>query len=271
MAFFPSNTRKGLGFKRDLPNKKDWDFDKLSVASSGLGKVITLRDHAPDVMNQGSTSSCVAQSFACALYILEHAAGLTPDLVSRLYLYWFSRFLHGSQKHDAGTFLRMMAEALRKYGVCDEEFWKFAQFSLSINKRPSVEAMGKGHSRHNGKYVRIFDVGNGRTLALKAALQAGYPICFGTTLADGYQENEGSEIVQLPDFSIEEILGNHGQCIIGYDDAILPGRTLFEIQNSWGDKWRKAGRVYMTDEYIEDEVSSDFQIVYGWKALQEAA
>lgn len=272
MALIPSNTKKGLGFHKDAPSNKDWDFDKLSLGSSDLKKIVSLSTYAPDALNQGSTSSCVAHAFVCALFILEKHLTGAASLSSRRYLYWFSRFLHKANHLDAGTYLRSMADALRKFGVPDEAFWTWAQFTLSINKRPSVDAMGKGHARFDGKYVRIKDVGEFRTLAIKAALNAHLPVCFGTAVSKSYLENDGPDIVHLPKFdSADPSVGNHAQCIIGYNDELVPGRTLFEVQNSWSEKWRKAGRVYMTDEYIEDEVSSDFQIVYGWKALKEAA
>jgi hypothetical protein len=271
MALIPSTTKKGLGFKKDEPDPRDWDIDKLGLMSSGMPRRFSLREFCPDVMNQGATSSCVAHAFACALFILETIAGTNPQLASRLYLYWFSRFLHGSQLLDSGTYLRKMAEALRKYGVPDEEFWKFGQFTTTINKRPSIEAMGKGHARHNGKYVRIFDQGDARTLAIKSAICNKLPVCFGTSLAKSYQSNDGAAIVHLPDFSTDKFIGNHAQCIIGFDDTMVRGQTVFELQNSWGGKWRNAGRAYVTEEYVESRRSSDFQIVYGWKRLQASA
>jgi hypothetical protein len=271
MALIPSTTKKGMGFKKDDPDPRDRDFDKLGLMSSGMPSLFTLRRHTPDALNQGATSSCVAHAFACALFILETIAGTNPQLASRLFLYWFSRFQHKGQFLDSGTYLRSMAEALRRFGVPDEEFWRFGQFTTTINKRPSVEAMGKGHARHGGKYVRIFDQGDARTLAIKAAIVNRLPVCFGTALAKSYFANEGPMVVEYPDFSVDKSVGNHAQCIIGFDDTLVQGQTAFELQNSWGGKWRAGGRVFVTQEYIESQRSSDFQIVYGWKALQVAA
>jgi hypothetical protein len=216
----------------------------------------------------------VAHAFACALFVLEKHLGIDAKIASRRFLYWFSRFLHKAQGKDAGTYLRCMADALRKFGACDEELWAWAQFTLQINKRPSVEAMGKAHARFDGKYVRIKETpGTGlRTLSIKAALEAHLPVCFGTAVAKSYMVNDGPLIVDLPKFdATDPFAGNHAQCIIGYDETMVRGQTVFELQNSWSGKWRNAGRVYVTEEYVESRRSSDFQIVYGWKKLQEAA
>src|SRR5574342_320830 len=145
--------RKPLGLRGPDPLEayaRDWDFDKLALPSPQGLVSVSLIEHMPPVFDQSASSTCAAQAFAAAIYAREHfammkahyAESVVPRVPSRLYLYWFSRFLDGNQLFDGGTYLHSVSEALRRYGVPDETAWPFGSFTLTINKRPSVAAMG---------------------------------------------------------------------------------------------------------------------------------
>jgi C1A family cysteine protease len=257
---------KKVGWKPDEKDSRDFTFDQLGLGDS-RHQSFSLERHCGPMYNQGGTNSCVAQAFAGAIEVRESILGLERRTPSRLFMYWNARRAHGKQRYDFGTYLRLCAKMLNRVGVPDEEYWPFTSASLTVNRRPSWEASMRAHPRMGGRYFRIFDMGGARSQAIRAALESGFPVAFGTTVHSEFAKNDGSTFIQKPDSDSGKALGGHAMLIVGHMDDPAYG-PVFRVRNSWGAAWRADGYAWLTAEYIEAFYSSDFQVIDGWSRIE---
>lgn len=256
--------RLGTGCLPDAYDPRDLDVDALGLASSALPSSATLAAFEPPVRNQGATNTCVAQALAAAIDICELRAGLPLDPVSELQIYWESRRRHGAQMIDGGTHVRTACQGLREVGAGPRELWPWSKRIVSMHRRPGWKVYMASHPRKGGSYYRIADHGEARLQAIRAAIVAGHPVVFGTTITDQFQQMDGPWVIDRPDFSLQSPIGGHAMCIVGYD------ASGFRILNSWGTRWRAAGHATLTNDYMSWYQTRDLWIVEGWRRLQDA-
>jgi hypothetical protein len=274
MPLLPSSKR-GLGFRPDPLKNGSPSFAKMGVAAASDVTAFSLEGSIPVVngrrliLDQGSTSSCVAHAFVAALHIVEQRAGLAHIPASRLYVYYHARREEGrgSIVFDNGTYLRTCAEGLAKFGVPDERWWPFSTFSLTVNKRPKYEAISEAHPRQGGKYARIYEYDADRSQAIKSALVAGHPVCFGTLVSKSFLDSRGGAYVELPR-AADPIVGGHAMTIVGWETR--DKRTWYRVLNSWGPDWRDGGLCWMAEDYVTSVNTTDLHVIHGWERLREA-
>lgn len=251
---------RGLGM---LPNERD-DRDYLyRVNNNALDRVsgdISLEQYST-VVDQGSTSSCVGNAVAGAVWIKENQSGKGYLYPSRNWLYWNARYRHqGVNVTDDGTFIRECCKALCKVGVPDEKLWPFKK--SRINNRPEFGLFMKADPRKGGAYYAITQSGDARITAIRSALAEGHPVVFGTRLVESFMSAKGSSIIEKPKDG-EDSVGRHAMVIIGHKEE-----GLFRVLNSWGKYWRDEGKCWFTDEYIAWGGTRDLTIIKGWKRLE---
>jgi len=275
MALLPSSTKKGTGFLLDTDQSRTtFGVDRLGLVSSDLPiDNVELEGFIPRdengrliILDQQNTNSCVAHAFSAGIHICEARAGLSYVPVSRRAIYYNSRREHDAQNVDGGTYLRTCAHALRTQGAPDEKYWEWAQIGVLLNKRPDWNAMRYAHPRRGGEYFRIYETGQQRGLAIRAAIQAGYPVSFGTNLVASFGDMKGSYQIEKPS-ALEKIWGGHAMLIIGWTTG-SDGRVWFRVLNSWGREWRDLGLCWMSSDYIEWGSSDDFHIIRGWDRIR---
>lgn len=227
--------------------KKDWDFDMLGL-SSASSEPVNLEQHAT-VLSQGRTNSCVAHAWEQALVVEARALKLGGDAEnfgSRLFDYYNSRAGHGGTKSDTGTFLRTMANGLRKVGRVDEKYWKFRP--MYVNRRPSTRAYQKAHGFRGLKgHYRIYDTGAKRVEAIMTALSAGHCVIFGMSVDRPFTRNDGPDVISIP--TSGEYVGGHAMCIVGW--RVKDGKLQFRVVNSWGTDWRDGGMAWFDEELMQ--------------------
>lgn len=256
--------KRKLGYLPDPPDARDLDFGLLSLASSDLPETFSLRSHVREIYDQGSTSSCVANAFAQAVRVAESSRGVVDiDPPSRLFIYYNSRRQHSSLPVvlDSGTYLRTAAAGLQKLGAPPESLWPFGESVLKVNRRPSFVSYMRAHGRRGGQYYRIFETGDQRILALKAAIYAGNPPVFGTLVGESFLDSNGPDIVDIP--THEKIVGGHAMAAIGWTDT--PSGLLFEAANSWTRDYRDDGFVWFTEAYMGWGMTTDVWACHGWE------
>lgn len=265
---------RALGYRPDKIDVRDYDFGRFGVTSDDHPAAASLRAYEPEVYDQGRTSSCVAQSMAGAIEMLERKAhfnrtrggNTVPATPSRLFIYFNSRRMHsgGPAIFDNGTYLRTAAKGLANFGCPDEDLWHFSQLPWQVNRRPAFLSYMNAHGRRGGEYARINSTGEDRIRAIKGAIVAGFPVCFGTRVTDGFLSSSGPDVVDVPTYG-DKFAGGHAMTIVGYNHS--REGLVFDIRNSWGDRWRDFGHCLMTEDYIRWPHSSDFQIMRGWPNL----
>lgn len=249
--------RRGLGCVKNEPDSRDRVYNSGSMT---IPTEASLEKYVRGVLDQGATSSCVANAVAAAVSIQEVKSGFKYATPSRLFLYWNSRRLASTVLKDEGTKIRLCCKGLVKYGVPDEKFWPFSR--MKINKKPAPSTPWvKAFARKNGEYIAITSGGDYRCADIRAAITQGYPVVFGTELRKSFQAATGPEHIEKPDSSADKKVGRHAMCIVGYK----PG--YFRVLNSWGTHWRDGGYCWMSEDYIKWGESADFTIIRGWSRI----
>lgn len=241
-------TRRGCGYLPDLLDHRDFDFDRLGLASSRLPAEVSLRPEGLRPFNQGSTNTCVAQAVAQAIRIrAAHQSGALPEPLSRLAIYWNARAYHGATRQDLGTHIRFAIRGLQVYGAPPEHVWPFETGLLGgrVNKKPSLASYQLGHDFGGVRgYYRIRDAGERKLLAIKAAIAAGYPVVAGWMVDRDFLDDAGPVLV---DAQRGPIVGGHAMLLDGYS-----GETG-AIVNSW-PSWRAGGFATFTADMLLEAI-----------------
>lgn len=240
--------------------KADWEKWSFSVAlkpqlAGYSAQTSDLRLFASPRHNQKATSTCVAQSVIKALElkrIQKYGATSHVDL-SRLALYYLAReLMHPPETdQDKGTYVSLAADALRRFGVCEEALWPFATDLAAVCKSPSWTAMRRAYVHKISSYHRITSTGTARVDEVILALASGNPVVYGTKVGDNWMKyTSSSEPLGLP----TNIRGGHATVLEGWDGKFFIG------ENSWG-LWGKNGFYEIQPEVIASEFSSDFVVI----------
>jgi len=221
----------------------------------GLGKTRLLHLDYIDVYgtnyiprNQGSSSSCVGQSAACAVDILgavETKAGLRnlppPPRSSASWIYGCSREVGGIENKGRGSYSRLAARSLEEVGFVYEENFFMLGYDLTgdnpvrdIEFRLGVpdELLPLAYHRIAGYYeLHSYE-------DVRDAIYNGMPVIVGSSVGFGKTNNviwrDDDGFLSQPIFKFRGKYWPHALCFIGVCDQ---GRRGVLCMNSWGEYW----------------------------------
>jgi len=224
----------------------------------------SLRPYVAEVLDQSITQSCVANSVAQAIRIVQtRALGQPARLLSRLFAYFNARAFEGEQRVDEGTFIRDAMRGIAKFGFCPESEWAFDPGE--VNTQPPWNAYrSAADQRMVTGYYKITSSGSQRLEDVKRAISSGYPVVFGTQVTEAFTEFVGKKVFDAPGIG-EPIAGGHAMVLCEYDDVSLRG------PNSWSSGWGDGGWFAFKPEVISWIGSSDFTVIEIAPEFLEAA
>jgi C1A family cysteine protease len=241
----------GLGWKRDLPDSRDF-IAKLKRAPGVDVSNIDLRrtDFFPEIYNQGRTNACTGFSIAAALEYGRRREKLSDFAPSKLFIYYNGRSYDGnSVGKDDGAQLRDGMKAIADFGATTETTWPFDE--TKVLTKPNDESFSSAKPNIIKQYSRILT-----TLKdVQAALSRGIPIIFGLFIFENFDASEVREngIIAMPK---GKHIGDHAMLIVGIKDKYIISR------NSWGDNWGESGYCYIPFEYIfNDAWAGDLWVI----------
>lgn len=243
---------------------------QLLAAAPALPRVFSMRAAALDAqcpVDQLSEGSCVANAILDSIVVAEAHLGIaTRPLRSRNFLYYNARLAYGLPVSDDGCDPRVAVDALRRYGAPHEADWPYVVGK--VNKQPSATAYMKARPTQGVGYSFVASRSEADIArAVKAAIFANKtPVPFGLMVGDTFDECSGPELVVPPHPA--SYRGGHYVSIVGWDDTLVPGETVFEVLNSWGDGWGDGGFAFLTQAYVCHPTSGDYMILSNWHSLQ---
>ena len=240
-----------FGWKKDLPDERDYQF---SFSSKDLPRNFSLKPHMPKVLDQGQLGSCTANGICNALRRCEIVEGIDDEKPrSRLFVYYNEREMEGNVNEDAGAQIRDGIKSVANVGSCFESTWPYDIKLFTEKPPPEAYAEAKLH-----KAIQYHRVGQ-EAESLKHAIYSGFPVVFGFVVYSSIRKPTviRSGIIPMPT-RFDQPIGGHCVVLTGWDDT----RRLFQIQNSWGEKFGDEGYGYMSYDYIlNPELASDFWLI----------
>jgi hypothetical protein len=242
------------GWLPDPPQASDKSFEAVlpRMRPVATGDFHMLRTPTP-VSQQGKLKSCAANVVADALEILMGQKGEVTQ-VSRLFLYYNARNYHNATDRDAGTYLRMAFEAIRRLGVCTEETWPYIE--ANVLHRPSVRAYHEANDYKVSDFYRITSTGRPRVDAVEAAIKSNHPVVFGSQVGPELMTYNGKSDAAFA--CPKEMAGRHAMLWCGF--RVRDGKREFMMRNSWGDKWGLGGHAWMSEDYVSWDQTMDIWV-----------
>jgi C1A family cysteine protease len=259
----------GFGWKRDLPDPRDYSYSAAPKILRALPPSVDLREHCPPVYDQGRIGSCTANAIAGAIQFDRIKNGQEPDFVpSRLFIYWNERYIEGDVPDDKGAQLRDGIKSVNTLGVCPEPEWPYDDSpapydggpfpkSSRAAKKPTPACYRDAKKYRALSYQRL----DQDVAQLKGCLAEGLPFVFGFMVFDSFFKGPGKQQVNVPVPSAKDKpLGGHAVLCVGYHER----RRVFICRNSWGEKQGLKGYFHMPYDYLADgQLSADFWVIRG--------
>lgn len=166
--------------------------------------------------------------------------------LSRLFIYYNARALHGNVLQDTGTTLRDALRAVKKYGVCAEGIWPYN--IAMFDDRPSNAAYKDAEIRRIKNYRRL-----GTKFDAMDALTNHKPVLVALEVYSDFMllNPTQSRVLMPTDISVD--IGGHAMCLIGYDSD----QQEFLAKNSFGNQWGDGGYCWIPFVYLD-------QYLYDW-------
>lgn len=232
--------------KRQKEDKRDYHFEKIILlkTTNTLPKSYRIKnEYIPGILDQGNLGSCTANAASNALKCILMKENRPVFQPSRLYIYWFSRFLENTTSTDSGATLRDTMKSINNNGACDEQIWKYIIPNFTI-KPPNI-AINYGNANKK-KFVYMSVAQN--LDSIKNALYQNFPIVFGIDIYSSFESDSVAKtgVVPMPKTNSEQLLGGHAIMMVSYDDT----KKVFGCMNSWGTSWGNNGFFTLPYNYV---------------------
>jgi C1A family cysteine protease len=210
---------------------------------------VDLRSKDGPIFDQGTESSCTSNAGTEIYEFLLKQKGISFH-GSRNFLYYAERLIDGDTYKDAGSSLQTIADALVKYGICEEELWPYK--NATLYRDPNLECWKSALDHRITGSFRL------RTIEdMKNCLIKGNPFMFGAMIYESFQSTiDGYIPMPKPN---EKLLGGHALVIMGY----IEDKKMFIGRNSWSSLWGDNGYFYLPYEYMmnSDLCSEQIQLI----------
>lgn len=233
-------------YVRDSPDIRDFRFHKIAIIKEAkqLPSSFFLSP-LPKIIDQEDLGSCTANAASNGLRFLLIKNNKKEFQPSRLFIYWFTRFIESDVKVDSGASLRNTLKSISKYGVSKESIWPYIISKFTI--KPSKPAINDGTPHKKGfQYLSVKQ----DLTTIKNVISQGYPIVLGIAVFESFESAEATNTgnIPTPDKNNEKLLGGHAILMVSYDD----NTRKFGFMNSWGTSWGDKGFFRLNYDYILD-------------------
>ncbi len=213
-----------------------------------LPERVSLERFAPQAKDQGQQGSCVGwgSTYAARTILESINTGQSPDKIAFSPAYTYNQIgLEGCQ----GTYINKAMDLLTNNGSVPLSEFPYDENSCSrqpdsYTKKDAAQFRMKGANR-------LSISGDDYTIdvnAIRENLAHNAPVVIGMMVGGSFmQEMEGKEVWMPRNGDYDQNgFGGHCMCIIGYDDRYFEQDGAFLIQNSWGPKWGRQGRAWVS-------------------------
>lgn len=241
--------RPKFHWTKDKPDSRDYLY---KIQSTTNPTVVDLRNFCSAIEDQGALGSCTGQAIAGAIELINKRNKIIYDS-SRLFIYYYERFLINTVNYDSGAYIRDGIKVVAKYGAALETLWPYIISKFTV--RPSNIAISDALKRRVTLYERAVDFD-----ACINALSNNFPVIIGFYVYSSFMSKQTATtgIMTYPNTAREVFLGGHAVLLVGFNH----NTQRFIARNSWGTKWGDKGYFYMPYRVIQNAaMSSDFWVI----------
>lgn len=213
-----------------------------------LPENVSLERFAPNPGDQGQQGSCVGwgSTYAARTILEAVATGKDPNQIKFSPAFTYNQI---GLKDCQGTYIDRAMDLLTQTGSI--AYNKFPYDENSCSKQPDNYVLKEASQFRMKGAQRLSMSGDDYTVdvnAIRENLAHNAPVVIGMSVGGSFmQEMEGKEFWQPRDSDYDKSgFGGHCMCVIGYDDYKFQDDGAFLIQNSWGPKWGKNGRAWVS-------------------------
>ena len=249
MSKAKSFSRPEYHWVRDKKDPRDYKYQVTNVVQPDS---VDLRNYCSIIEDQGNLGSCTGNAIAGAIELLNRRNNKPTD-VSRLFIYYYERYLEGTVNYDSGAYIRDGIKACYTYGAPLESLWPYD--ITKYKSKPNARSINDALNRKVTLYERVSN-----HAGCLDALANGYPVTIGFTVYSSFETTAVATtgIMPYPNVRRERILGGHAVLIVGYDKST----QRYIVRNSWGSDWGDNGYFYMPFQVIQNtSMSGDFWVI----------
>lgn len=233
-------------------DERDYVYSEVCGAAREVFPVRFINKHTY-VKDQKSSMKCVGfagSSYMESKEVMRLGSDKIPVL-SAQFAYYMAKTLDGLSPYVEGTTGKAIAEAMYKYGICEDKYMPFVEKGdlLSNMSKPSKEAYQNAEGRKIDGYAKVTTI----TDIKRAVVEEGGCLVSMLYYADMLHTIDG--YIAKPNPTSKK-MGNHMKVIIGYDDeheAIVRGikyKGFFVQLNSYGEDQGVFGIEYIPYDFL---------------------
>ena len=243
----------GYGYTKDPNGHMVTGAHVLLGGANSNPNSASIRDFVPCIFDQTTTSSCTGQATGGAIDTRMKVKGTVIPLVSRSGIYKLGRMIDRSPDtngnlpslQDDGAMPNQIMRGITEWGVISESVDPFDP--NTINNDLDFGELETASGCELTGYYRIDVTGSRRIDYLKAAIVAGFPVCFGIQVDNVFENYNGNGVIGAPDPN--DILGGHYLYMVEYT-TLSSGLIVITFTNSWNTSWGDAGYGHADENFI---------------------
>ena len=228
---------RAAGWIKD--KRKETDYLLTAGPSKAIPEVTDLSKFLPKVRNQGNQGSCVGHGIGGILTGKAIQLGVFEEWFSPRWIYYGGRYLGGYVNYDNGTEPRFALDWCLKKGCALESVW---QYQSGFNPAPPPDAAyTEALKRPLLTYTRVVDGVDG----ICSALAGNSLVAVGSPWYNKWGDTDSKgRLSKIKCW--DKLAGGHEYILWGHNLS----NELFGCQNSWGEDWGSAGRMYLPFQAI---------------------
>ncbi|KAI5925595.1 cysteine proteinase [Camillea tinctor] len=256
------NTGVGPHPSRPHPSQPDPRDHIYQPTDKPVSHHVDLRNHCPEVYDQGHMGSCTANAVAGAFEFNVRKQGLPEFSPSRLFIWYNARAkgAPGDTQKNVGSNLKDAIRSLdlRVHGVCSEKDWPYevAPSDEKTHKfypgaraamKPPKRVEDHAHKHTAPKYKKFPDHS---VKTFTQCLNSGFPVVFGMCtygLLGGQPIRSTGRGLKHPTPHEMKNEHRHSLLAVGYIEA----EKVLIVRNSWGAHWGENGYFYMPYSFLK--------------------
>jgi C1A family cysteine protease len=236
-----------------LPHKFETHEEKFKALNKVAAKTSyrVKNEQIVPIYDQADEGSCTGNALCASAMIINAVNGDPVVVLSRQFNYYNARFAQGQVNIDSGSDSATVIAMALTYGLPRESTFPYGPETFIVNGAAVVPPLAAYVEASNNKSYQWFEItgsGSKRLDAIEAAIQADFPVIFGTSVDNSIFSYQPGQVMGPP---TGRIIGGHELTIVAveFDDK---GNRSWLVRNSWGDSWGDKGYFKINDEWLGD-------------------